>query len=68
MPNSGKDDWKLTVNQWRSQGGAHWGTCPTDLAGLVPHQDVSYQEFKDIVTITLFKQRISYILTYLSHT
>ena len=52
--------------QWRSQSGAHWGTGPTNLV-LCPTKLFCSKSLK-IATTTLFKEEISYILTYPSHT
>ena len=54
---------KCSYFQWRSQGGAHWGTCPTNLA-LCPTKILWLLFSKSlkiaILATTLFKQRISY--------
>ena len=44
--------------QWRSQGGAHWGTCPTNFI-LCPTK--FFLVNLQITTITLFKQIVNYI-------
>ena len=46
--------------QWRSQGGAHWGTGPTNLV-LCPTKLLFSKSLK-IATATLFKEEICYIL------
>ena len=45
-------------DQWRSQGGAHWGTCPTNFI-LCPTK--FFLVNLQITTITLFKQIVNYI-------
>ena len=48
----------IVRTQWRSQGGAHWGTCPTNFI-LCPTK--FFLVNLQITTITLFKQIVNYI-------